>query len=67
MVSDVLQSVGLGFASMETTDPHLDSFGKQDFLLGQYICSYQKNNRPLVRVKPLPICIVLQILELFLA
>ena len=66
-VSDVLQSVGQGFASLGTLDPRLISFGKQDFCLGRQVRSYQKFDRPLVRVNHLPIFIVLCLFKLSLA
>ena len=66
-VSDVLRSVGQGFTSVGAPDPRLNSFGKQDFCLGRQIRSYSKVDRPPVRVKPLPICVVLRILDVGLS
>ena len=58
-VSDYLTSVGQKFTSMGAQDPRLNKFGKIDFRLSRQTRGYKKKDTPSVRVKPLPVSVVL--------
>jgi len=51
------------FSRLGTQDPRLDKFGKIDFRIYRQTRSYKKKDGPKHRVKPLPVCIVIQILS----
>ena len=48
---------------MGSVDPRLDSYGNLDFRLTRQFRGYKKTDPAKLRVKPLPVCIVLRILE----
>ena len=48
---------------MGAVDPRLNLFGKIDFRLARQLRSYTKSDPPKIRVKPIPVCIVLSALE----
>ncbi len=60
-VSDALCSVGQRFANLGADDPRLNRFGKLEFRLARQKRCYLKNDTPVVRVKPLPICVILAV------
>ena len=62
-VSDAVRSVGQRFSRMGSVDPRLDSYGNLDFRLTRQFRGYKKTDPAKLRVKPLPVCIVLRILE----
>ena len=62
-VSDALCSVGQKFSSLGANDPRKDSFGKIDFCLTRLYPSFKKTDKPKIRVKPLPVCVVMSILN----
>jgi len=55
--------VGQGFARVGATDPRFNAFGKTEFRLARQLRSYKKFDKPAKRVKPLPVCVVIAILE----
>ena len=57
-VQDAVRSVGQGFIVLGANDSHHTSDGKIDFRLKRQFRSYKKEDRPLIQVKPLPICII---------
>ena len=61
-VSDYLTSVGQRFASMGADDPRLNKYGKIDFRLARQARCWKKRDKPSVRVKPIPVTIVMAVL-----
>ena len=57
-VEQYLRSIGQIFASLETNDPHHNCMGKLDFRLGRQLASYQKEDSPPERVRPLPVNVI---------
>ena len=62
-VSDAIRSVGQRFSGTRAVDQCLNLFGKIDFRLARQLRSYTKSDPPKIRVKPIPVCIVLSALE----
>ena len=60
--TDALRLVGQAFSSMGTHNPRLNAFVKTDFWLQRQLRSYRKQDAPPKKVKPLPVCIVREIL-----
>lgn len=62
-VSDAVRSVGQAFARVGAADPRLTPAGKIDYRLQAIYRSYRKTDAPPTRVKPLPITIVMDVLD----
>jgi hypothetical protein len=62
-VSDAVRSVGQKFSGLGSTDPRYDVYGKIDFRLSRQYRSYTKKDSPPVRVKPVPITLIIRALQ----
>ena len=58
-VSDYLTSVGQRFSNMGADDPRMNKYGKLDFRLARQKRSWKKRDKPSVRVKPMPVSIIM--------
>ena len=58
-----MRSVGQAFARVGTADPRLTIAGKVDYRLQAIYRSYRKKDAPPTRVKPLPVTIVMAVLD----
>ena len=54
--------MGQRFANVGTNDLRLNKYGKLDFLLSQQKRCWKKRDKPSVRVKPIPVTIVMAVL-----
>ena len=61
-VSDYLTSVGQRFTNLGADDPRLNKFGKIDFRLSRQSRCWRKQDKPSVRVKPLPVSVIMAVL-----
>ena len=62
-VSDAVRSVGQAFARMGSPDPRLTIAGKLDYRLHSLYRSYRKDDAPPKRAKPVPITIIMDVLD----
>jgi len=62
-VEDALRAVGQKFASVGAADLRKDAHGTIDFRIYRQIRSYKKTDSPPVRVKPVPITLVIYLLR----
>jgi hypothetical protein len=62
-VKDAMRAVGQTFARLGSPDVRKDFYGDIDFRIGQQIRAYKKEYSPPKWVKPIPIIIVIFILE----
>jgi len=60
---DALRAVGQAFSLLGTKDPRKDAHGNIDFRITRQLRAYNKTDTPPRRVKPLPISIILHILN----
>ena len=63
-VTDILRSVGQGYARVGATDIRRDRSGNKDFRLDRQLRSYAKEDPPSNRVKPVPIQVVVEALRI---
>ena len=63
-VEDAIRAVGQTYASMGAVDPRLNHHGKIDFRLTRQLRSYKKTDQPPIRVKPVPILLILHIMRM---
>ena len=63
LVADALRLVGQRFAVLGAADLRFNLQGKIEFRIEKQMRGYTKMAKPMVRVKPLPIHIVLRALE----
>ena len=61
-VEGALRSIGQTFTSMGANDPRLAPNGRTQFRLQRQLASYSRQDPPPIRVKPIPIRILLSIL-----
>lgn len=61
-VEDALRAIGQKYTSVGSTDPRKNCFGEIDFRVRRQLKSYAKADGPPIRVKPVPVTIVLYIL-----
>jgi hypothetical protein len=57
-VEDAVRAMGQTLALMGKKDPHLTPTGDTDFRLARLLSSWQKDDTPPLRVKPVPIHVV---------
>jgi len=62
-VEDAIRAVGQVYSRMGTKDPRRDTTGKIDFRLQRQLRAYKKLDAPPARVKPIPITIIIYILQ----
>jgi hypothetical protein len=62
-VEDALRDVGQAHARLGPPDPRKDHHGKIDFRIQRDIKAYEKSDNPPRRVKPIPMSVILYILE----
>lgn len=62
-VDEALRSVGQTFASLGAHDIRFNSFGKIDFRLARQLAFYSRSDDAPIRVKPLPITVVQELLS----
>jgi len=60
---DAVRSVGQTFAAMGSPDPRLTSQGKMDFRITRQLRFYSKEDPPPDRVKPVPVAVLMWILQ----
>jgi hypothetical protein len=63
MVEDALRAVGQAHARLGAPDPRKDHHGKIDFRIQRQLKAYEKSDNPPRRVKPIPMLVILCILE----
>lgn len=62
-VEDVVRAIAQKLTSMGSKDPRLNAFGKIDFRLTRQFQSYKRVDAPPIRVKPVPVTLLLHILR----
>ena len=62
-VEDALRAIGQKYASLGTKDLRKDSTGAIDFRIQRQLRSYKRDDPPPIRVKPVPVSLVLYILR----
>ena len=62
-VENAIRAVAQKYASVGTKDPRLDFFGKTDFRIARQLRAYKKTDKPTTRVKPVPITLIIFILQ----
>ena len=63
-VEAYLRNVGQTLQALGSTDPRQDAHGKTDFRLQRQLASYQKEDPPPLRVKPVPIQVIRRIMHI---
>jgi hypothetical protein len=62
-VEDTLRAVGQAHSRLGPPDPRKDHHGKIDFRIQRQLKAYEKSDNPPRRVKPIPLLVILYILE----
>jgi hypothetical protein len=62
-VEGALRAIGQTFASLGYKDPRLQSSGRLDFRLHRQLQAYSKHDPPPCRVKPVPLQLLLQVIQ----
>lgn len=62
-VEDALRAIAQRHTLLGFRDPRLNTFGQVDFRLSRQLRSYHRDDSPPIRVKPVPITLILHILQ----